>query len=138
MFIKLDQLRENIGHQKIPFIRYIFVGCINYPFNIILVWFGSEIMGLYYLFSVAIAHLIITLLNYFWTSSYIFKAQRSHKVFFKYICSLAIISLMHLLLVKILTDIFDIFYLYSVATSISILFLVKFFIYNKLIFTDNT
>jgi len=118
------------------FIKFFLIGSVNFPLNIILVWFGTEIIGFYYLFSVVIAYFIITVINFFLHCSYIFKIKRNSTVFVRYIIVLAFFYFMHIVFVKILTDQFGVYYLLSVIVSVSILFLFKFVTYNKFVFTD--
>ena len=121
---------------KTRFIKFFVIGGLNYPLNIYFVWFGTEIIGFHYLFSVATAYLIITITNFFWHSSYIFKIQRSRVLFVKYISVLVFFYFIHLGFVKILTDWLTVYYLLSVIISISILFLLKFVTFNIYVFND--
>lgn len=119
---------------QIRLIKFFCIGGFNYVLNIVLVWFGTEIMGLYYLVSVAIAYLIITIANFFWHSGYIFKVQRSSVMVVKYIGILALFYFTHIGFVKVLTDWLRLYYLLSVVVSVSTLFLLKFLIYNTFVF----
>ena len=65
------------------FIKFFLIGGLNYPINILFVWYGTEMIGFNYLISVAISYLIITIVNFFWHSSYIFNVQRSKMIFAK-------------------------------------------------------
>ena len=118
------------------FIKFFLIGGLNYPFNIFFVWYCTEMMGFNYLTSVAISYLIITITNFFWHSSYIFNIQRSKKVFIKYLSILILFYFIHLGVVKGLTDLFSVYYLLSVIISISILFFLKFIVFNNFVFSD--
>ena len=84
------------GEYQIRLIKFFLVGGLNYPLNLFLVWIGTEIVGLYYLFSVAIAYITITIMNYFWHSNYIFIVQRNRRIFFKYIVPQKLSKLMNM------------------------------------------
>jgi len=121
---------------QIRLIKFFCIGGFNYLLNIVMVWVGTEIMGFYYLVSVAVAYLIITIANFFWHSGFIFKVQRSSAMFFKYIGILALFYFMHIGFVMALTDWLRLYYLLSVIISVSTLFFVKFLIYNTFVFKD--
>ena len=101
---------------KIRFVKFFFIGGLNYPLNIFFVWFGTEIIGYNYLVSVAISYLIITIVNFFWHSNYIFQIQKNRVVFVKYISILIFFYLIHITFVKGLTEWFSFYYLLSVIS----------------------
>ena len=123
--------------RRIRLIKFIFIGVINYPLNICLVWFLSEKIGIYYLQSVAIANLVIVIFNYYWNRRFIFLSQNNDKVFMKYLWMVISFYFCHLILVKTLTDLLGVYYLLSVIFSITILFLFKFILFDKYIFKNS-
>ena len=127
----------NNYHRKARLIKFFFLGVINYPINICLVWFFSERIGIYYLQSVAIANLVIVISNYYWNRRFIFLSD-NNKVFIKYLCIVISFYFCHLILVKVLTDLLGVYYLLSVISSITVLFLLKFIIFDKFIFKDSS
>ena len=126
----------NNHHRRVRLIKFFFLGVINYPINIFLVWFFSERIGIYYLQSVAIANLVIVISNYYWNRRFIFLFD-NNKVFIKYLCMVISFYFFHLILVKVLTDLLGVYYLLSVIFSITVLFLLKFIIFDKYIFKNS-
>jgi putative flippase GtrA len=123
--------------RRIRLIKFFFLGVINYPLNICLVWFCSEKIGIYYLQSVAIANLVIVISNYYWNRRFIFIFDNNDKVFMKYLWMVISFYFCHLILVKTLTDFLGVYYLLSVIFSITILFFLKFIIFDKYIFKNS-
>ena len=125
---------EHNSESKTRLIKFFLIGGLNYPVNVILVWFGKEKIGLDYLVSAIIAYSIITITNFFWHSNYIFHSKRSKAIFIKYLSSIMVFYIAYIAFLMILTDWLNFYYLLSVIISISILFLIKFYIFNNYVF----
>lgn len=121
----------------IKFSKFLLLGGFNYLLNIFLVWLGTDIIGFYYLCSTGVAYFIITITNFFWNSSYIFKVPRNKSVLFKYVVTLCFFYFLHLGFVKMLTDGLRIYYLLSVIISLGIMFLSKFFVFGRFVFVHH-
>ena len=116
--------------------KFFLIGGLNYPFNIGLVWLNTEIVGLDYLLSAIIAYSVITISNFFWHSGYIFQSKKNKFIFIKYLISIVFFYIAYIFFVKTLTEQFNIYYLYSIMTSMIVLFFIKFFLFNYYIFVD--
>ena len=110
------------------------LGGVNYLLNILLVWFCTEVLNIYYLFSVSISYIFITVSSFFLNAKFIFKSHGNYWNFVKYILMLLTFYGLHVGLVKLLTDELTLYYLYSVMISVAFLFLLKFFVYYKYVF----
>jgi len=138
LMVKHKRLISFLGNKdyQLRFIKFFFLGGMNYLFNIVIIWFETEIIGFYYLFSVANAYLIITVVSFFLHSGYIFKVQRSSAIFFKYIGVLSVFYFAHIGFVMVLTEWLKVYYLLSVIVSITTMFLLKFAVYNNFVFRN--
>lgn len=116
--------------------KFVLIGGLNYPLNIVLVWLITEIVGFDYLLSVIIAYSIITMSNFFWHSGYIFQSKKNKFIFIKYLISIAFFYIAYIFIVKTLTEQLNIYYLFSIIISMSVLFFIKFFLFNNYIFVD--
>lgn len=116
--------------------KFILIGGFNYPINIALVWFITEIVGFNYLSSAIIAYSLITISNFFWHSGFIFQSKRNKLIFIKYLISIAFFYIAYIFFVKTLTEQLNFYYLYSIIISMSILFFIKFFLFNNYIFVN--
>ena len=123
--------------RRIRLMKFFFLGLINYPLNIFIVWFCSAKIGIYYLQSVAIANLVIVISSYYWNRKFIFRFNNNNRMLMKYLLMVISFYFFHLILVKTLTDFFGVYYLLSVLCSITILFFLKFIIFDKYIFKNS-
>ena len=123
--------------RRIRLMKFFFLGLINYPLNIFIVWFCSAKICIYYLQSVAIANLVIVISSYYWNRKFIFRFNNNNRMLMKYLLMVISFYFFHLILVKTLTDFFGVYYLLSVLCSITILFFLKFIIFDKYIFKNS-
>ena len=116
--------------------KFFLIGGFNYPINLAVVWFITDYIGINYLISAIIAYSLITLSNFFWHSGYIFQSKRNKSIFIKYLISIVFFYFAYIFLVKTLTEQFNFYYLFSIIISMSVLFFMKFFLFNYYIFID--
>ena len=128
-FNKKSELRNRL-------FKFFLIGGLNYPINLALVWFITEEIGIDYLISAIIAYSLITISNFFWHSGYIFQTKRNKSIFIKYLISLVFFYFAYIFLIKTLTEQLNFYYLFSIIISMSVLFFLKFFLFNYYIFVD--
>ena len=134
---KSSILFEKLQRVFFRFFKFTIFGIINYSLNIFIVWFCTEILDIYYIISVSIAYIVISFSSFFLNVRLIFHSQGSCWVFGKYVVMLATFYLLHVGFTKTLTDGLHLYYLYSVMISVAFLFLLKFFVYYKYVFTPH-
>lgn len=111
-------------------IRFAIVGGIGTFVNLSLLYILTDIYGILYLISEAIAFTVSVIHNYFWNKSFTFEEDIKEKVIgkgmkFTIICILALI--VNLSVLFILVEYFNIFYLFAEVGAISVAFFVNFF-----------
>lgn len=110
-------------------IRFAIVGGIGTFVNLSILYILTDIYGILYLISEAIAFIVAVIHNYFWNKSFTFEEDIKEKVIgkamkFSIICILALI--VNLMVLFILVEYFRIFYLYAEVGAIGIAFFVNF------------
>jgi len=123
----------NLQNNKI--FRFLNAGVVTYLLSILLVWSLTEIGKIYYVYSYFITLIIITFVGFYLSKDYIFRyAENSNNVFAKYVIVRLSILIISPFLVKILTDNLHLYYIYSVTFVAGFVFVLKFFIYDNLVF----
>ena len=124
----------NFQNNKI--FRFLSGGVVTYLLSILLVWSLTEIGKIYYVYSYFITLIIVTFVGFYLSKDYIFRyAENSNNVFAKYAIVRLSILIISPFLVKILTDNLHLYYIYSVTSVAGFVFVLKFFIYDNLVFT---
>jgi len=111
-------------------IRFAIVGGIGTFVNLSLLYILTDIYGILYLISEAIAFTVSVIHNYFWNKSFTFEEDIKEEVIgkgmkFTIICILALI--VNLSVLFILVEYFGIFYLLAEIGAISVAFFINFF-----------
>ncbi|MFX1277506.1 MAG: GtrA family protein [Promethearchaeota archaeon] len=110
--------------------RFAVVGGVGTLVNLSILYILTDIYGILYLISEAIAFTISVIHNYFWNKSFTFEEDIKEKVIgkgikFTVICIIALI--VNLTVLFILVEFFGIFYLIAEVGAICIAFFVNFF-----------
>ncbi len=117
------------------FIRYTIAGALSYGVKAVTSYLFTEIFHFWYFYSYIISLLILVVFNFYMNLFFIFKtSNKKQEKFVKYILSLLAFSVADASLMKVLTDVFSIYYMYSIFISTVAVFLAKFFVYHFLIF----
>ena len=111
-------------------IRFAVVGGVGTLVNLSLLYILTDIYGLLYLISEAIAFTVSVIHNYFWNKSFTFEEDIKEKVIgksvrFTIICIIALI--VNLTVLFILVEFFGIFFLLAEVFAICVAFSVNFF-----------
>jgi len=121
------------------FFKLIFYGLAVTILNIFLTFFLTEVLKIYYLHSYIIALTLTTIINFIINTKLIFKTEQKHlKRFFFYVIGLAIFYISDIYLTRTFTDLVGLHYILSILSSKTILFFIKFFVYDKLLFKDTS
>ena len=127
----------NLKNNK--FIRFSFGGILSYSINIAVTYILTSVFGLYYFYSYLIAFSIVILFNFIFSLKIIFSVQgKILNRFIRYIIFLAIFSLTSIYAVKYFTEVLSLYYLISITVVTVSMFLVKYFVYKRFVFFDQT
>jgi len=118
------------------FIKYTFGGIISLGLKMILTFFLTEILSLWYFYSYIFSLIMVISFNFFFNIYITFKCpKKKFKKFIKYMFFLIIFYCSDALLVKFLTETIQFHYLISILFVTTFIFIIKFFVYDKLVFT---
>ncbi len=117
------------------FMRFVVGGLMGFVFTFIVTAVLTELYNVNYLISFIIPFTLATLFNFIVAVKYIFKVDDNyHTRFIKYAVSVVIFYFGNLAGLKLLVDTFYIHYLVSIVLVTGIIFLIKFLIYDRLVF----
>lgn len=116
------------------FIRFLFVAFFGYSANIAITIFLTEYIGLFYLASYLSAQVISFLIGFYFLSRIVFYSDRGLARLMKYFLILLSAMFLNIYLVKVLTEIFDVYYIYSIIVSTLIVVVSKFIFYRIFVF----
>lgn len=121
------------------FLKLVFYGISVALFNILLTSFLTELINFYYLFSYVISLTITTVIHFIINTKLIFKTKKEHsRRFLFYLVGLVIFYMCDIILTRTFTDLVALHYNLSILASKTILFFVKFVVYDKLLFKDTS
>lgn len=124
---------------NIGFVKFSFSGGAVLLLTLIFTFILTEVIHLHYMISYLIVLMMVTIINYFLATKYIFLTKEKHpKRFFYYIFGLILFYLGDILFTRFLTEILVIYYLISIFISRTFFFLTKFFYYKKVLFNDSS
>lgn len=118
------------------FMKYLVAGLIQFPLDLSLLWFFTDILGIYYLLSASISVIISAGIGFIINKNYAFK--KSKVSFFQGYIVFAIITAAKIFAITgflyVFVDVFKMYYLIArVLTGIIIVFLM-YFLHTKLTF----
>lgn len=123
-------------HTGIQFFRYSLVGIMGISADYISLFFLTEIAGVYYLFSAALAFLVGLVINYLLGIKWVFnrRSLKNNLAEFGVYASLGIVGLiMNETIIWFFTEIFSFHYLIS-KTFYIVIYILIFFVRKKLLF----
>ena len=119
------------------FIKFIAGGAVAYVINLSITILLTEVFHFYYLLSFILALITVLFFNFFFAMKVIFKVNEKPMLrFLYYIIAYGIFMLMNIALVKVTTEILRIYYIVSIITVTGVLFIIKFIVYDLLIFNQ--
>jgi dolichol-phosphate mannosyltransferase len=119
------------------FSKFVFLGGISFLLTITLTYFFTDVLGIFYLLSYFIILSLVTIFNFCLNTFFVFKTKRNHKKrFVYYIVAVIIFLFLNTLAVRILTENLKFYYLFSVVVVTILFTILKFSVYNKIIFKD--
>lgn len=135
--------RTHIFGIKIPekiikykkFLKFLFMWLISYSISMWVTYILREKMALSIFCSYLIALLVMNSINFMISLNMIFKNNYSHKTLYKYSISVVIIASINYALVSYFSIKFPELYLLIIFLVTTLLFFVKFFVYDKYVFT---
>lgn len=117
------------------FSKFTLNALINYPLRIGIVLLLTEVLHIYYFISYVITLGCVITFSFFFSVYITFQARENKKkTFLKYLAALAAFAGLDALLVKVLTEVFGIYYLISINLVMITLFVLKFFFYQRYVF----
>jgi len=117
--------------------KYLFFSIIATLTDILILYILTSIFGIYYLVSATISYIIGMFIAFYGNLKYTFERNHNKKVYNQFI-NFTIISLVGLILnlffIKVLTNNFGIWYIYSKIIAVVIIFFIKYFTHKKIVF----
>ena len=129
-------MKEKIAQNFKPLLIFIGGGGVNYILNLFLTEFLTETVGLYYLVSFAIVQAILIVYGYFYISKFVYKKPLSLKSAIKYMRLMVVFALVNIFVVGRISELLNLYYLWSIAVVIPMMTIVKYFVYKKFAFND--
>jgi len=126
---------------KYPVMRYLSSGGIGAVINLSILYFLTDVVGIYYILSSIIAFLISLVVSYTLQRKWTFKHKNISYTHEKFIIFtiIAIINLgANTILLYTFTDIVGIHYIISQIFSMGIIAIWSYFLYKIIIFSSNT
>lgn len=117
------------------FLKFLFMWLLTYSLSIGITYFLREKMGVSIFCSYLVALFFMNAVNFGISLNMIFKNHYSHKTLYKYSISVLIIASINYAIVSYLSTIFPSYYLLIIFIVTTMLFFVKFFVYDKFVFT---
>jgi putative flippase GtrA len=124
-------------NELIKLFHFSWAGIILFLLNLFVTWSLTEIGGLNYVLSYSIALSIVIITSFFLSLKVIFRVKTRYRIrFIKYTIAYFVFLGANILLVRLLTEVLHLHYLFSIIQVTGALFLIKFFTYNRYIFID--
>ncbi|MFC1727913.1 GtrA family protein [Nanoarchaeota archaeon] len=118
------------------FSKFFYGGVLSYLIKVGLTSFLTEIFNIYYFYAYIFSLIFAIIFNFYFAIQVIFKTTKNkRRTFVKYLVSLGIIAVIDALLVRIITEYLAIHYALSITIITALIFVSKYFIYDKLVFT---
>jgi len=116
---------------NMEFIRFGLVGGTGYIFNFALLFFFTDIAGLYYMISAVIAFVVNSVWNYLLNSKLTFRMNGGMKGYLRYLMATMITRGIYFALLFILTDLTGLHYLVSSTLAVGFCFLINYGLSRK-------
>lgn len=128
---------NNVFYQ---FVRYAFVGGLAFVVDFGLLYILTEYLSFYYIFSAIISFIVGLLVNYFISVAWVFSQAGSNKRMteFFYFAFIGVIGLLlNALILWCITELFDVYYMYSKLITAVVVYLWNFFARKYFLFSKN-
>jgi len=117
--------------------KYLFFSIIATITDILILYILTSIFGIYYLVSATISYIVGMFIAFYGNLKYTFERNYNKKIHHQFI-NFTIISLagliLNLVFIKILTNNFGIWYIYSKIIAVVIIFFIKYIFHKKIVF----
>ena len=115
--------------------KFAILGFVSYSLTVLLTWFLSSIISIKYYLSYPSVLVFITILNYFANKKIVFRVKTQDWArFIKYIMVVIFFIFINTTFVSIMTELVGYYYLHSVIFVSAFASLLKFILYDRLIF----
>ncbi len=119
------------------FIKYIIVVIWGYFIRLSLTFILTDFLKIWYLWSYSLTMLLLILIGFYYHFNFTFKNAKNKKnKFIIYAVAVIFFTLVDVYFVRILSDVFQIYYLFSIILSNSLFFIIKFIFYKEIVFID--
>lgn len=119
--------------------KYFFISLIATITDIIFLYFFTEIINLFYLVSATISYIIGMFIAFAGNRKYTFENKRNKQEVHKFIdfSVISIIGLvLNIILLKVFTEDFGIWYIYSKIIAVILIFFIKYIAHKKIVFNN--
>jgi putative flippase GtrA len=119
--------------------KYFFISVIATVTDIIFLYIFTEIINIFYLLSAIFSYIIGMFIAYLGNRKYTFKNNKNKKEIHKFIdfSVISIIGLvLNIILLKIFTEDFGIWYIYSKIIAVILIFFIKYIGHKKIVFNN--
>ena len=116
---------------------YALGGGLSFLLKVVLTIFLTEFLGIPYFSSYIITLSVIVIFNFLYNVYITFKLVKGgFEGFIKYIIALLSFNFLDAVLVKILTDFIGMYYIVSIVLVTTLLFILKYVVYDNFVFTE--
>ncbi|MCK9292867.1 MAG: GtrA family protein [archaeon] len=137
VFDFLETKNKNFRNLR-KFGKYSFFSVVATITDIIILFILTEFIGIYYLLSVKISYVGGMLVAFFGNKKYTFdknKKKNLHK-FIDFVIISVIDLMLNIILIKILTEYFSVWYIFSKIIVVFIIFIAKYYTHKKIAFNN--
>lgn len=132
-----------ITDKLIKMIQYAFVGGSMLILNVVILYILTSLLGIYYIISAILSSLFLTGLSFYFNENWTFNSIKHHKhnkmwhrIVSYYLVSLSGI-IMNIIILFLLTDYGNVYYLYSSIFASILVFLWRFHLNEKITWSGN-
>jgi len=124
--------------RKLKFSKYLLGGVVGYPLKLGLTALLTEWFSIYYVLSYIITQVVMMVYFFCYNFFIAFESkQKKMHTLMLYLLSYVFFAAIDVYLVKLITEAFSVYYLLSIILTTAIIVVVKFFVYDALIFNTN-
>jgi putative flippase GtrA len=116
------------------FIRYVLIGFITYLIKVVITYLLNNFFDVWYFSAYILALLLVMILNFLVNIKLVFKSSINFLGLIKYIFTFIIFYFIDAVIVKISTDIYELYYVLSITLATILVFIVKYYIYKYFVF----
>jgi putative flippase GtrA len=116
------------------FIRYVLIGFITYLIKVVITYILNNFFDFWYFSAYIFALLLVMILNFLVNIKLVFKSSINFLGLIKYIFTFIIFYFIDAVIVKISTDIYELYYVLSITLATVLVFIAKYYIYKYFVF----